>query len=250
MPEWARPAGHCGGSFPPVGRLTQGGFCLHRLMPRGHRRKCSLRSARWWRPSDLYNLIRVPGGHTVEFSFLSSSLSFSLALTPRDPHALATNISPVELRWCACPPERPIRSQCKEKKKTKKKRFFFSTIEAPVGHILFSSSRRVSFSFSLWPRLPLKTAVLRHRSVQGTIIPPAVTESMSEAVFGEKKKVPDHRERWGRRKRIGQRELLMLSCTALCFVLYQACKNYSQASTAFCALKARVEHHLSKTELK
>lgn len=47
---------------------------------------------------------------------------------------------------------------------------------------------------------------------------------------------------------MGQRELL--SCTALCFVLYQACKNYNQASTAFCALKTRVERCLSKTEFK
>lgn len=115
----------------------------------------------------------------------------------------------------------------------------FSTDEAPVCHILLHPVAVSLSLFSCWPQLTQTTAGLRHNSVQRKIILYAVTESMSRVVFG-KKKPSDKR----------QREPLMLSCTALCFVLYQACKNYNQASTAFCALESRVKHHLSMTKLK
>lgn len=223
------------------GCLTQCAVCLHRLMPRGHLRKCSLRSARWRRPSDLYNLLLVPGVRRW-------SSSFSPRLFPshwRSPHTTLIHsrqaFHSLSSRGVHVPRTSPLLSV----QRRRRRKHSFGTDEAPHSA---SPSCSLSFSFSRWPQLTQTTAGPRRNSVQRKIILPAVTESMSRVVFG--KKLSDNQKRRGRRKWIRQREPLMLSCTALCFVLYQACKNYNQASTAFCALKSRVEHHFSMTKLK
>lgn len=53
----------------------------------------------------------------MKFLFLSSSLSFSLTLTPHNPHTLAPGISLIELQRCACPQNVPIALSAKKKKK-------------------------------------------------------------------------------------------------------------------------------------
>lgn len=190
---------------------------------------------------ETFWFVLIPTGPQIKFFFLSWSLYFSLALTPHNPHTPVSDISLIELQRCACPQNVPIAHSAKKKKKKEKffsaptKRLFatfcFYPVAVSLSHSLSLTSTNAENS---WTEAEFCT--------RESYTPSCDWQHVSSGHWKKKKKLR------GRRKRICQRELLMLSCTALCFVLYQACKNYNQASTAFCALKSRVEHHLSKTK--
>lgn len=230
------PAGHCvGGGFDRSAgsrRLSHSVCCLppqidaERSPEEVLAQICQVMETFWFVQSPPR-----PRGPWMKFPFLSSSYFLLTDAHPtRRPHTHSCQtFHSLSSRGVHAPRTSPLLSL----QRRRREKHSFSTDKAPLLPHSASSSCSLSFSFltltstnadNCWTEAQFCT--------EENYTPCCDWEHVSSGVWKKKTfrqaEAPREEEKW-----IRQREPLMLSCTALCFVLYQACKSYNQASTPF-----------------